>query len=94
MGVERFRSLEDAERALRLPPGDPRILKQMRATAAVARLGRVVQPLRGVRKFRTMEEANRHRDEWERRNVEAAQARIVRPHTGTPGGEAVGDEQG
>lgn len=97
MGVERFRTFEDAERALRLQPGDPRILKQMRATAAMARLGRVVQPLRGVFKFRTLEEANAHRDAWERANVAAAQARMVRLPAAPPAstlGDGEGDAQG
>jgi hypothetical protein len=68
--VQRFRSLEDARRALWLKPGDPRL---ERATAWVwalsdellraARLRNFVA--RGVKKFRSIEEANADRQRWE-----------------------------
>lgn len=76
MGVQRFRSLEEAERALWAEPGSPQALRAMRAVAQLARLAPRVPSARGVRKFRSIEEANLDREEWEARVVEAAQGRV------------------
>jgi hypothetical protein len=78
MAVQKFRTLDEAERALWLAPGDPAILSAMRAAAAWARLAPRVPPPRGIRKFRTIEEANADRDEWEDKIIQAARQRVVR----------------
>ena len=57
MPVQKFRTFEDARRALWLSPEDPRILVRMRRLAQMARSRRMVQ--RGVTRLRTIEEAKR-----------------------------------
>lgn len=54
MGVQRFRTFEEARRALWLEVGDPRILERMKRLGEMARVGR--QP-HGVSRFRTIEQA-------------------------------------
>jgi hypothetical protein len=66
MPVHRFRTLDEARRALWRKPGDPelqRIIAWLWAfSAGIA--GPSLQP-RGVRKFRTIEETNADRKHWE-----------------------------
>lgn len=57
MPVQKFRSLEDARRALWLARDDPTLLARMRRLAAMARAARPVR--RGVSRLRTIEEAKR-----------------------------------
>lgn len=66
MPVFKYRSFEDAERALWLPTGDPRLAKRIRSLwrAGWEMVGRYVPP-RGLFKFRSIEEANAHRRSWE-----------------------------
>jgi len=66
MPVYRYRTLEDARRALWLKPGDPRLLRTIQWVWAFAAelAGQRPQP-RGLRKFRTLEEANADRKHWE-----------------------------
>jgi len=54
MPVEKFRTFDDARRALWLPSGDPRILERLARLAARAR---VLPRPRGVTRFRTLAEA-------------------------------------
>jgi hypothetical protein len=71
MPVYRYRSLDEARRALWLKPGDPRL---GRITAwlwafSAALLGPARSMdfgMRGVKKFRSIEEANADRQRWER----------------------------
>ena len=56
MGVQRFRTFEEARRALWLPSGDPRVLERMKRLGELAR-GKPCA--RGVFRFRTVEEAKR-----------------------------------
>jgi len=69
MTVSRYRTLEDARRALWLQPGDPRLLRTIQWVWAFAAelAGQLPQP-RGLRKFRTLEEANADRKHWENQN--------------------------
>lgn len=54
MGVRKFRTFEEARRALWLPAGDPEIARRMRRLAELA----TQRPVpRGVRRFRSIEEA-------------------------------------
>ena len=64
MPVYRFRDSNEARRALWVATGAPELPQRMRRLwAFLARLGsRRVRP--GVRKFRSIEEANRDRATW------------------------------
>lgn len=55
MPVEKFRTLEEAERALWLPTGDPRLLQRMRRLGSMARTQRPIR--RGVTRCHSIEEA-------------------------------------
>ena len=67
MPVQKFRTHEEARRALWLFPGDPRIPRRMRHVFHVAAgLYPLARP-RGVQKFRSIEEANASRKLWQRR---------------------------
>lgn len=57
MPVQKFRSFEEARRALWLPPDDPEIVVRMRRLARMARSRRPVR--RGVTRLRSIEEAKR-----------------------------------
>lgn len=57
MAVQKFRTFDDARRALWLSPDDPCILERMRRLARMARTRRPVR--RGVTRCRTIEEAKR-----------------------------------
>jgi hypothetical protein len=64
VGVQRFRTFEEARRALWLRPGDPRILERMKRLGELARApGRPP----GVSRFRTIEEAKADRPPSRRR---------------------------
>jgi hypothetical protein len=54
VGVRKFRTFEEARRALWTAPGDPSLLQRMRALASLAKTRPVEH---GVRRFRTIEEA-------------------------------------
>lgn len=56
MPVQRFRTFEDARRALWREPGEPSILQHMKR---IAELARPVPCPRGVFRFRTIEDAKR-----------------------------------
>ena len=57
MPVQKFRTFDDARRALWLSPDDPRLLQRMQRLGNMARSRRAVQ--RGVTRVRTIEEAKR-----------------------------------
>ena len=59
MPVQKFRTLDDARRALWLAPDDPRILARMRRLGELSRSRRPVR--RGVTRLRTIEEAKHHK---------------------------------
>jgi hypothetical protein len=71
MPVERFRSLDAARRALWATRSDRDVAARIRGLWRIA--SRLVPRgiPRGVRKFRRIEEANRERDEWVERRVQA-----------------------
>jgi hypothetical protein len=74
VSVQRFRSFEDARRALWADPKDPALLKR------IARLWSLSSRLvprhipRGLRRFRTIEEANRERDAWVQQRIDRPRA--------------------
>ena len=66
MPVQKFRSLDEAQQALR---GDPRDPAYLRRVAWLWRLGSQLAPRRyprGVHQYRSMDEANHARESWER----------------------------
>ena len=66
MPIQRFRTFREARIAQWLSPGDPRLAERIRRWwRTSAMLSPVVAP-RGVRKFRTIEEANADRESWPR----------------------------
>jgi hypothetical protein len=54
MPVQKFRTFEEARRALWMPPGDPLILERMKR---LGELGRPRPVRRGVFRYRSIEEA-------------------------------------
>lgn len=69
MPVRKFRSVADMPGSRPLPPLDPRNLQ---IACELTELTFALHPWRfepGVRKYRSVEEAYRHRQEWERRQV-------------------------
>ena len=71
MPVYRFKTFEEARRAQWREPGDPEIVEILRVLWAFSdSLAGDFTPPRGVFKFRTIEEANQHRQAWEQERVE------------------------
>lgn len=65
MPLQRFRDFEEAREALWIERGDPRLAARIRSLWEFAgRLAPGAAGPRGIRRFRTIEEANRERDEW------------------------------
>ena len=71
MPVYKYRTLEQMNKAQRLAPDDPRLPGVIRFVWEMAweMTGRFVPP-RGVFKFRSIEEANKHRKAWEQERIE------------------------
>ena len=69
MPVQKFRDFEDARRALWLPSGHKDLIRRIKGLWAFS--SRLVprQIPRGVRKFRSIEEANQDREEWVARRI-------------------------
>lgn len=67
MTLQRFRDFDEARRALWTQSGDKQLARRIRNLWAFSlRLARREIP-RGVRKFRSIEEANQEREAWVRR---------------------------
>ncbi len=65
MSLQRFRDFEEAREALWIERSDPRLAARIRSLWAFAsRLLPGAAGPRGVRRFRTIEDANREREEW------------------------------
>jgi hypothetical protein len=76
MPVRKFRTLLEAEDSLWYEPDDPRLWK---AIAGVWDFGTRTTGYRfppGVYKLRSVEEANKLHDEWEKANFESYQRRL------------------
>ena len=80
MPVQRFRTFDDARRDLWLTPSDPKLLARIRSLWEFsARLAPCAMP-QGVRKFRSIEEANQDRDRWTQERIHALRAaRLISP---------------
>jgi hypothetical protein len=80
MTLQRFRDFEEARRALWIEPGDPRLAARIRSLWAFAsRLTPGAAP-RGLRRFRSIEDANLEREAWVVRR-----ARALRENGRSPG---------
>ena len=84
MPVKKFRSVEEMEGNTWREPGDPELFRAMKATWQFAQ--RTLQPRfpPGVYKHRSIEDAEKQREEWERANFEAHQARLRERRSGRP----------
>lgn len=70
MGLQRFKTFDEARRALWVQPGDPNLGARIRSLWAFAARLAPGAPPRGLRRFRGVEDAGRERDLWERERVE------------------------
>ena len=66
MGVQRFRTFREARLAQWLSPDDPRLVARIRRWWRPSAILSPVQRPKGVRKFRSIEEANADRESWPR----------------------------
>lgn len=64
MPLQRFGDLEAARQALWVPPGDPSLARRIRSLWAFARRLAPGGSPRGLRRFRSLEEASREREAW------------------------------
>ena len=79
MTVQRFREFDEAARALWVERGDPNLPRRIRAVWEFARRLAPGAAPRGIRRFRTLEEAARERDGWvEKRALSLRASRLVR----------------
>lgn len=79
MSLERFRDMEEARQALWIGPGDAGLAPRIRRLwAFAARLAPGAAP-RGLRRFRTLGEANRDRDDWIEQRAHALREARLRP---------------
>ena len=66
MPVQKFRDSDEARRALAISSDDPRLTERIRALWSFSSLLAPPPPIhRGIHKYRTIEEANAARREWE-----------------------------
>jgi hypothetical protein len=74
MPIQKFTSLDEARRALWASPGQPDLLTRIEAlwTFSLRLVPRQIP--RGVRKFRSLEEANQERDQWVQQRVDRLRA--------------------
>ena len=74
MPVRKYRTHEEAQRDLWLPPGDPRILKALAFVLGLNALAPTKPFPRGVHRYRSIEEANAAREAWTNENIRRIQA--------------------
>ncbi len=79
MTLHRFKDMDEARRSLWIPRGDPSLATRIRALWAFARRLAPGSAPRGLRRFRTIAEANRDRELWCARRAE--QLRALRRRT-------------
>jgi len=83
MPVRKFRSIEEMDGNTWREPGDPELFRAIKATWDFAE--RTLRPRfpPGVYKHRSIEDAEKLREEWARANFEAYQARLRKRQTGS-----------
>ena len=75
MPIQKFRNLDDARQALWVRPGQPDLVSRIKSLWAFSSRLVLRRIPRGVRKFRSIEEANRDRDRWIERRIQALRSR-------------------
>ncbi len=75
MPIQKFRSLDEARQALWVPSGRPGLAARIKSLWAFSTRLAPRQIPRGLRKFRSIEEANREREQWVERRVRALRAK-------------------
>jgi len=78
MALQRFRDFEEARRALWNRDGGAGLIRRIRSLWAFSRRLAPGAAPRGLRKFRTLDEANRDRDAWVDRRARALRAARLR----------------
>jgi hypothetical protein len=73
MPIQKFRSFEDARRALWVSSQQHHLIARIKSLWAFSTRLVPRQIPRGVRKFRSIEAANRERDQWVTQRVQALQ---------------------
>ena len=74
MPISRFRTFEEATRALWVAPRDPALFRGMEAVWSMARaILDVAPPPRGIRRFHTIEEAQADRDRADDARIQVLQ---------------------
>jgi hypothetical protein len=64
MGLQRFRDFEEARRALWIERGDPQLFPRIQSLWAFSRRLAPGAAPRGIRRFQSVEAANKDRDIW------------------------------
>jgi len=78
MPLQKFRSFEEARRALWVKEDDPRLAIRLRALFAFSRRLVGIFPFpSGLRKFRSIEEADTERKGWEMKRFKMVQERTA-----------------
>jgi hypothetical protein len=86
MSIRKHRNVEEMNQERRwLPAGDPSIARKIRYLWRLSEL--LLRPIgtcipRGVRKYRSIEEANAERDRWETERIDRIRAERMRPPSG------------
>ena len=81
MPVQKFKSFEDAEKALWNYEPDDAYFQRVRRLFEFAEKLNPIRCPHGIFKFKTIEEANRHREKW---MLEQADRKRFRQKTATP----------
>jgi hypothetical protein len=75
MGWQRFRDFQEAREALWIEPDDPRLVERIRSLWAFSsQLLDGLSAPRGLRRFRSIEEANADRERWVAERARALRA--------------------
>lgn len=81
MPIQKFKTFEEAEKALLNPHPDEAYLKRVGELWDFANELNPISYPRGIFKFRTIEEANKHREELELAHIRKKQSEMTtRPH--------------
>ena len=75
MPITRFKSLDEAARALWREPGAPELMDDWNRLYELSKLAPQAPPRRGVFRFKSIEEANRDTEAWIQRRVDAGKKR-------------------
>lgn len=77
MSIQKFHDFDEARRALWARAGQPDLVVRIKRLWAFSTRLTPRQIPRGVRKFRSIEEANQARDQWVERRVRTLRAKRV-----------------